>query len=72
MSQKRYDQLRNQVAKRIEAILEKKEWSMSHFSVLLGKSKSHVSSILNADANLTLRVISEMEEILEEKILEVK
>ena len=72
MSQKRYNEVRKQVADRVKAILDKKQWSMFHFSILLGKSKSHVFGILSADANLTLHVISEMEEVLEENILEVR
>lgn len=72
MSEKRLNQLKKDVAKRIQTILDQKEWTMSHFAQLLGKSKSHVSGILNANINITLRVISEMEDVLEEKILEVK
>ena len=72
MSEKRLNQLKKEVAERVQGILDKKDWTMSHFALQLGKSKSHVSGILNANINLTLRVISEMEEVLEEKILEVK
>jgi transcriptional regulator with XRE-family HTH domain len=69
--QQRYDQLRKQVAERVTAILVEKGWTLSHFADILGKSKSHVSSILNAKANLTLRVIAQLERALGEQILKV-
>ena len=72
MSTKRLNQLKTEVSKRLQVILDEKGWTMSYFAQLLGKSKSHVSGILNADINLTLRVISEMEEVLDEKLIDVK
>lgn len=72
MTDKRQSELQEEIAKKVKELLDEKNWSMSHFSILLGKSKSHVSRILSADMNLTLRVISEMEEVLGKKILDVK
>src|SRR2546423_2134436 len=68
----RYNQLRKQVAECVETILEEKGWSLSHFAEELGKSKSHVFSILHANANLTLRVIAEMEHTLGVEIIHPK
>lgn len=68
----RYNQLKKQVAERVETILEEKGWSLSHFAELLGKSKSHVFSILHANANLTLHVIAEMERTLGKQVIKVE
>jgi transcriptional regulator with XRE-family HTH domain len=72
MSEKRLKQLQKEVAKRVQSILDGKEWSMSFFADQLGKSKSHVHGILHGKGNLTLRTLADMEEILGEKILNIE
>lgn len=70
--EQRFEQLQKQVAKSVQSVLDEKEWSLSQFAERLGKSKSHVYAIINEEANLTLRVIAEIEEVLGKKLIKVE
>jgi transcriptional regulator with XRE-family HTH domain len=67
----RQQDLQTDIAERILFLLEKREMTQQQFADTLGKNKSHVSRIIHGKMNLTVRLISEMEKVLDAAIVNV-
>jgi antitoxin component HigA of HigAB toxin-antitoxin module len=71
MSQKRLNELKKQVATRIQKLLDDKELRQADLVERTGKPKSQISAILSQTHNLTLRTIADLETALGSKIIEI-
>ena len=71
MSEKRLNQLKNEVAERIKAILLEKDMYQQRLVEAVGTTKANMSNILHGKANLTLETIAKLEEALGEKLIRV-
>ena len=67
--EKRLEQLRKLIVKRIKDVMEEKELRQQDLVDRTGKPKSYFTKLLQADANLTLRTVAELEYALGEKLL---
>jgi transcriptional regulator with XRE-family HTH domain len=66
---KRLKELQDQLAVNVQSILIEKGWSQQDLADKLKKNKSHISQILHSKVNLTLRLIVEIEDALDKKII---
>lgn len=68
---KREVELRNQIALAIHEWLKTNELKQAELAEKMDISESRVSYILTGEANLTLRTIAHLEEVLDRKLIEV-
>jgi len=71
MSEKRLNELKNEVAERIKTILLEKDMYQQRLVEAIGTTKANMSNILHGKANLTLETIAKLEEALGEKLIRV-
>ena len=63
--------LRQQIANRIRAILDEKEWKQQDLVNASGLTKAYVSQIMHGTLNLTLDTIEILEKALKEPIIRI-